>query len=333
MSREVEVRTRRCGCRAEPRRRCESCDPARVIFLACSARCLARHRADEHGGAAATGSQLRAKTEALNQTRDAFELYETHRTRLGRILHAAQRGEGLCVLGAGNCDDLDLPALARAFQQVHLVDLDGAALARATARVDERTRARLFTHAGLDLSGTVDRIERWGDAFPAEAELSAFAAEVAGAIARAIGQKFDVVLSSCLLSQLYLPLRETLLLGMADWQRLFRAVDQAHLATVAALTRSGGTGLLALDVVSSHKLPGLKSFATPESWDGLGATVQAGIEKLKLTLDPDPHRLLRELSAPPLADEVERPRLLDPWVWNTGGDVFALVYALMFTRA
>jgi hypothetical protein len=328
-----KVRTRGCGHASPPRRRCEQCDPARAIFTACSAACLAAHVRGEHAAEAATAARIQAGATQLNQVRRSWEDYETHRTRLHRLLQAAQRAEGLCVLGAGNCDDLDLPRLVRLFGEVHLVDLDGAALAQGLARVSEKDRASITLHGGVDLSGVVDRIDRWGDTFPAMAELEALPGEIANAVAARVGRRFDVVLSACLLSQLFLPLKETLLLGMNDWQRLFTAVERTHLATVAALTREGGTGVLAVDVASSHKLPELTAHAGPETWEGLAAPIGLAIAARKVTLTPDPQELLHLLAQPPLAALAERPRLTDPWVWTVTPQLHALVYALVFTRA
>jgi hypothetical protein len=333
------VRTQRCAHTTPPRRRCVLCDPAKSVFVACSAACVDRHRREDHAIAAdATGTEghVRDNAAALNRARMGAEVYQHHRARVLRLVRAVQRGEGLCVLGAGNCDDLDLPALVRDFGEVHLVDIDAEALTAAIARAPEGIRRRLHPHGGLDLSGTVSQIDRWGDSLPTDQELARFSADTAAQLARSIapdGAGFDVVLSGSLLSQLYLPVRETLLLGMADWQRLFTAIERAHLGTVAALARPGGTGVLALDVASSHKLPELAAFADPESWEGLGAAMTTAITSRQVPLSPDPQRLLSLLAQPPLSAQVERARLTEPWVWNMGQDVHALVYGLLFTRA
>jgi hypothetical protein len=269
---------------------------------------------------------------AINRARQGWELYQPHRERLVRLLGAVQRSEGLCVLGAGNCDDLDLPGLCREFGEVHLVDLDGAALEGALARLPESARGRIVTHAGLDLSGTIARLDRWGDGFPDQGELAAMAGQLAEALAARVGRTFDVVLSACLLSQLRLPAQETLLLGLPEWQRLFEAIDRAHLATVAALTRPGGTGVLALDLTSSLKLPELTAFTSPATWDGLAAVANQAIASRRIALSVDPAQLLGLLGQADLATSVERARLSEPWVWDTGGGVLALVQALLFTR-
>jgi hypothetical protein len=306
------------------------------VFLACSADCLDRHLGDAHGPAAAAAgvaARVGADQRSVNRERRGREPYAPHRERVDRLLRAAQRGDGLCVLGAGNGDDLDLPGLVREFGEVHLVDLDGEALGRAVELLPRPARDKVVLHAGLDLSGVVDRIDAWGDRFPDAAQLAALGDELSRRIARTIGRSFDVVLSACLLSQLPLPLRDRLVLGLDDWQRLFEAIERAHLTTVAALCRPGGTGVLAVDVTSSRKLPELEHFAAPWTWADLEPTVRDAMARRRVTPSPDPARLLRWLTDLEQAGGVERPRLTDPWVWDSGGGVLALVYGLVFSRA
>jgi hypothetical protein len=305
------------------------------VYLACSSACLDRHLDDSHGSVAAfTGVAARvgASQRAVNRERRGRGPYAAHRERLGRLLRAAQRGDGLCVLGAGNGDDLDLPELVRDFGEVHLVDLDGEALARAVETLPRPARDRVVLHAGLDLSGVVDRIDAWGDRFPDDAELAALGEQLSRRIAATLGRDFDVVLSACLLSQLALPLRDRLVLGLDDWQRLFEAIERAHLTTVAALCRPGGTGVLAVDVTSSRKLPELEHFAAPWTWDELEPTARDAMARRRVRPSPDPDALLRWLTDLERAGGVERPRRTDPWVWDAGGGVLALVYGLIFHR-
>ena len=67
-----------------------------------------------------------------------FEDFRGHRQQLTALIlqtaPAAPSGR-LCVLGAGNAYDLELEALLAAFAEVHLVDIDAHALARARTRV------------------------------------------------------------------------------------------------------------------------------------------------------------------------------------------------------
>ena len=62
----------------------------------------------------------------LNQsTRTYWESFGFHRGRITELLAGPSNGRGrLCILGAGNCNDLDLTKLLEVFEQVVFVDLD-----------------------------------------------------------------------------------------------------------------------------------------------------------------------------------------------------------------
>src|SRR4051794_13404017 len=91
------------------------------------------------------GEQALANLSALPY----FSSFGEHRRRLTALAVAAApplAAGTLCVLGAGNCFDLDLDALASRYEAVHLVDLDRSALERAFARQEPKTKARLVLH-------------------------------------------------------------------------------------------------------------------------------------------------------------------------------------------
>jgi hypothetical protein len=321
-----------CGCAARPRRRCPEC--AEPLFFACSAACLERHGRERHADTAELTAQRRAvrAVAALNANAvSPWEAYTDHRNRLSRLCCAVQRGQGLCVLGAGNCEDLDLPLLVREFGEVHLVDLDGEALARGVARLSESQRLRVVTHAGLDLTGLLHRIDQLAEGVPGDAALADLGTTAAAALARTIGRTFDVVLSDCIVSQLPMPFRDALLLDRDEWQRLQIALDRTHFTTMAALTRPGGAGVIACDVLSSQDEPALLQYASPATWDALGAALAQRIGHGDLALDPSPPQLLALLQSPDLARLIERPRLTEPWTWNLG-DGLQLVCAILWTR-
>jgi hypothetical protein len=119
-----------------------------------------------------------------------------HRERLTAIIAAgiAQGAGGrLCVLGAGNCHDLDLTHLATLFGEIHLVDIDAAAIEGARDRQDETTKSRIVCHAPIDLSGLVDRIDRWKQMQVTPDEVMNHPAEASRHIADALPGPFDVV--------------------------------------------------------------------------------------------------------------------------------------------
>ena len=100
--------------------------------------------------------------------------YSGHREHFTQaVLAASKTGTGrLCVLGAGKCNDLDLERLARVFSELHLVDIEPGALARAVSRQDPTTRKKIFPHAPVDLSLlTPKRASKWQRKAPTPAEL------------------------------------------------------------------------------------------------------------------------------------------------------------------
>jgi hypothetical protein len=64
-------------------------------------------------------------------TADSWHRYSEHRARVTAL---APGGDSCAVLGAGNCNDLDLDALTGRYREIHLIDLDAEALERARAR-------------------------------------------------------------------------------------------------------------------------------------------------------------------------------------------------------
>jgi len=102
-----------------------------------------------------------ARQQTFNRrTRANTNLFEPHRQRVTGAIVAASRDPAgrLCVLGAGNANDLDLPVLARAFEQIHLVDLDPEALQQAIERHRELDPV-LRLHSGVDLSGIATQLD------------------------------------------------------------------------------------------------------------------------------------------------------------------------------
>jgi hypothetical protein len=260
-----------------------------------------------------------------------FEAFRTHRARTSRlIVDAATTPEPtLCVLGAGNAYDLELEALLATFSRLHLVDIDVAAVARARARVPEPLSARLFTHAPLDLSGTFHDLERWARMEVTPRELMAAPATGARRIADALPGPFDVVVSSCLLTQLQL----SLLTVLGDHHQLFAALRElltlTHLRTLAALTKPEGRALLVTDLCEASAFPRGRPRGDDDLAPLMAELVAAGHvihsshpQLIRLTLAHDP--LLSRAFAP--AEQSA------PWLWHNGPERRFLVYGLTLPR-
>ena len=267
--------------------------------MACSLGCLNAHQLTH--GELFSGAE-RAKTflaEMNARHPDSSESFALHRQRLMDLVARAGEGGRLLVLGVGNASDLDLPYLAERFDEVHLADLDGAALERVKARQPEAVRARLALHPDIDLSGLLEQLDDWGEAFPEPSVLGPAAVAAARRLVEQLGT-FDVVLSTCVLSQLGLPFRRSWIAPVSTWANLNAAISAIHLATLAGCSQR--RGILAFDVQTQGD-----------------------------SVTPDPESLLAQLRSPGLAPLVADPTLTAPWKWNLG-DVEQLVYAIEFAH-
>jgi hypothetical protein len=222
------------------------------------------------------------------------------------------------VLGAGNCNDLDLERLAQSFAEIHLVDLDGPALARAVARQAAPVRPRLHRHA-VDLSGLpARRLGRWKRVIPDAAEIEAAAGAALDTILTKLGGPFDLVASTCILTQMAFALREALGERHPALQPARFALMRTHLSTLVGLTAPGGVALFASDIVSSTTYPLAEPPPGRTTTDILRDVVSSGAGYF--AANP-------ELVAG-LLGEVGTPELLDPWLWTGPLERTYLVYAL-----
>jgi hypothetical protein len=233
------------------------------------------------------------------------------------------------VLGAGNAYDLDLDQLVARFDEVHLVDIDAQAVGRARARVSAEARARLFLHAPVDLSGMFHELERWARLQVTPQELMAAPARGAQRIASALPGPFEVVVSSCLLTQLQL----TLLRLLGDQHRLFFALRElltlTHLRTLSALSRPSGCALLVTDLCDDSAFPA----GRPSNAADLAPLMKELVEAGRVIYSAHPGLFQVTLQDDPVLQRTFAPaQLSQPWLWQNGPGLRFLVYALTLPR-
>lgn len=265
------------------------------------------------------------------ETRDRWDTFTSHRANVTALL-AADGDPGktrLCILGAGNCNDLDLPTLLNAHREVHLVDLDAEALADGVSRQGVADHPGLRTYGGVDVSGMLDTIGTWSaETSIGPGELSACAEEPARRGAAMLPGPFDVVASTCLLTQLIGSVVAAVGERHPRFLELVRAVREGHLRLLARLAAPGGTLILITDLVSSDTLPSLRS--TPEgSLAGLLGQVARdrnffhGVSPAALWSMTVQH--------PALAAELLGLDTAPPWRWDLGPRLY-LVWALRWRK-
>jgi hypothetical protein len=234
----------------------------------------------------------------------------------------------VALLGAGNCNDVDLDALAQRFREIHLVDLDEEALRRAQQRQTAAVAEKLVLHAPVDLSGALAELASFGPSAPTAERITAFPEACAARVLEAIPQTFDTVISACLLSQLMHSCAVALgtehpALDMIAW-----ALATAHLRSLVRLVRPGGFGALVSDTATSQMYPLEERWGKESPVEMLGKLVEGNT----VLSGTNPALTYKMLTADPgVAPLVEQPQLVQPWLWHMG-QLTLFVYAFTFRR-
>jgi len=226
---------------------------------------------------------------------EMWDQYAEHRARVTQLVLSGGSGR-LVVLGAGNCNDLDLATLAGRFDEIHLVDLDGPAMAAATDRQRLPADAKLYLHGDVDVTAlTQAQIDSIG--------------------------KADVVASTTLLTQLL----DSVGQAGGDTPAVLAARD-THLLLMADLLAPRGFGLLVTDVVSSDTCPEIRTVSV----DQLAPLMTQAISMSNFFTGTNPFAIEQRLGLDPSLP-VRPMGVTAPWRWDIG-DRSYLVCAIGFRR-
>jgi hypothetical protein len=278
-------------------------------------------------------NQLGRRQVAINATsRDQWEAFGEHRERLTALLagEATERQLRLCVLGAGNANDLDLTALLAMHREVHLVDIDSKALTSGTKRQGVATDPRLRLHGGVDVTAMLGVLSDWTPSSElGPAEFEAMAAWPASRTAVVLPGGFDLVASTCVLSQLLETAAYSLGRDHCQLADARAALMTGHVRLMARLAAPGGEAVLVSEVTSSEILAELPGMANEELAGLLAELGRKG----------DHYRGLhpRQLLAALRSDSSIRPLIVDagqlvPWRWRLHDQTY-LVGAIEFRLA
>ncbi len=275
---------------------------------------------------------MRERQAAFNRSTAAnWDAYTEHRHQLSSLLSALPRSATslrLCVLGAGNCNDLDLDQARTIFQEIHLVDLDPQALEMGVSKQLQSDRKGIVVHAPCDLTGCIDL-------WPSELEtLSDSRSRQIVSLLDAFEPKicehgpFDVVVSTCLLTQL---MSAVLLRSWSLEQQWSFAsqIRRQHLKLILRLMGPHGTGIFLTDLVSSLTAPEL---LTHPDRDWLRAIPHYVAQKNFFT-GTNPAAIhaeclqLNERTGHPLVIEP-----IHPWVWKQMESKAYLVWGMKLLR-
>lgn len=252
-------------------------------------------------------------------TRQSFDRYAQHRAQQMALLEG-WGGDRLAVLGAGNCNDLDLTTLAGSFRELHLFDIDAQALAGAYERQPLRVRRACSLHE-RDLTGVASLIDRWRcDAPEPSAALIAAWRALAPLVEEA--GHFDAVLSTCLLSQVAINLRDFFGITTTLNTALMAAIT-GHTVLAKTLTRPGGKLLLTSDCIT-NRFPIHEEAAARGA---MGAIFH--LSQLGAAFPGTDPRLIVDLLREP---QFSPPELKSAWIWDLSEQSY-LVYAVATMNA
>jgi hypothetical protein len=272
-------------------------------------------------------SQVAAHERVANEHgRSDRDLYTSHREQLTAVLvHACPKAGGrLALLGAGNCNDVDLQALLTTYGEVHLVDIDRQAIASARAHLDKDSQPRVFLHAPVDLSGLLNVWDAARTKLPTFSEIDSWPARGAQNVQKALPGPIDLVASCCVLTQMSWGLRQSLGQNHPSETQARESLVAAHLRSMCALA-AGGKVVLACDMISTEYYP----------LDDLPANTDLAVLMERLVTEQNYYQganpvLVRRLLRrdPVISQAVKSATWLAPWLWHGPKERTYLVYAL-----
>jgi hypothetical protein len=275
---------------------------------------------------------LFAEHQRRNQTtQNAKALFEPHRQRVMQLLKqiGGPTPGRLCVLGAGNCNDLDLVELLAVFQEIVLVDLDQSAPQCAiAATIPSNAYHRVRVADITDVTGIFERLQA-AESKDLNADATNDLLKLLTADPQIPGSPFDCIVSTCLLSQLIDSLVLALGTNHPSIISMILAIRKQHLRTLVQSLVPDGRGLLVFDFVSSHSLPNLMQIDDCH----LNQSLVEAINAKNFFTGLNPFVVQAELHQhPDFAGRITDIRLHPPWRWDIGKKQFA-VSAISFRRS
>jgi hypothetical protein len=282
------------------------------------------HFANDPSPQKASSSQL----DMNRSTRGQWAMYGSHRREIERLIAPTEFGGRACVLGAGNCNDLDLNWMTQAFAGVHLLDLDEQSLTAGVNRQHVSRRERIHVRAPVDLMGLGDLLPALRGRATTQSDIETCIARLdseqqAAAMCRIERASADLVLSPCVLSQLIISVRDRVGSDHPAYPLLRAAIMRQHLRMMMYLLRPDGRGVLVIDVASSEDFPELARVAD----ESIGDLMRTLIADGKCFRALAPAALSKAMAGIPAIADV---RFTRPWRWHLGLRKAFVVYGICF---
>lgn len=254
-------------------------------------------------------------------TAGAWREYAAHRQHVMNHLAATRATGNLVVLGAGNCNDLELKSLTAQFSSITLVDWDEESLVAGVQR-------QQIPNSSLRLRAPINFAGLWEDDIPHPLpEVAMRARERVTLIGAA---PYDCVVSSCVMSQILLSLFERIGHSHSRCLELLQFERALHFHLLCDLVRPGGQVLLISDLVSTDTAPELANTCAERLPELMLELVSAH----NFFTGMNPYLIAHWLQTDPtITARTTNVKLLPPWIWHVSASRAFLVFALHFTRA
>ena len=266
--------------------------------------------------------QLRLNRETL----DFWRLYRSHREAVADLISRTPQpaSASLCILGAGNCNDLDLARFTGRFAQIDLVDLDREAMAAGVQRQSPPAPGRISLHGGVDLTGILKTLATWERHRPSRESINHSIREARGFAGLPFLGRFEVAASICLLSQIIESIVSVTGPGAVPLE-LVRTLQQRHLRLLAELLLPGAVGYLVTDFALEQ---GGARQPQPASPPGSARASPGGD-----FLGTSPEELCALASNDPiLRTQLCQARVSPSWLWRQNPHRTLRVCAIQFQR-
>ena len=268
----------------------------------------------------------------LNTQTRVLQTYGQHRQRTMELISLAAVEFGslteqtVSILGAGNCMDLDLQQLATIFHSVSLLDIDCDAVESGVNAAEGLQTSRVQIVAPVDLATPLATTT--AASLLEAGSIAQLCQQLANPLAILPVAPADVVISTCVLSQILSGLTQSVTDKHPQFLALIQAVRRGHLVRMLQLLKPGGRGILISDLVSSETTPALTSIDDASLPRLLAQALATG----NFFSGLHPGVMLQDLgTSPDIAPDVESPIMTAPWRWKMGTRVYA-VYAITFRK-
>jgi hypothetical protein len=230
----------------------------------------------------------------------------------------------LALVGAGNCNDYDLPRLVSRFAHIELIDVDAEAVEGAAFRQDVAGEVAVRAPFDVGHVGAAHDALEAGASFP-----DVLDALARGAVPTAEADGFDLVVSAGVLTQAIRAVAGVLGENDARIGDLAVAVRSGHIRSLLGMARPGGRVLLVTEVVSNQVLPEVTDAADSE----LGAILFRAIFRGDVFTGVSPAAISSWLASErPFGARLVSPGIVGPWRWRQSPARTFLMVAFLMKR-